>query len=69
VSEYRCTTCGDRAVAMTVLRADCLDGLGVCAAEDGAHLEVELSLLDRIRPGDRVLVHAGVAIQRLGDER
>jgi hydrogenase maturation factor len=41
------------------------DGLAACVAEDGRSSQVELSLVDAA-PGDEVLVHACVAIQRLG---
>jgi hypothetical protein len=41
------------------------DGLADCVAEDGQASQVELALVDA-GPGDEVLVHACVAIQRLG---
>ena len=59
-----CITCGDVAVPMRVMRAGD-DGLADCVAEDGQHSEVDLALVDA-GPGDEVLVHACVAIQRLG---
>jgi hydrogenase maturation factor len=65
MSELRCTTCGDVAVPLTVVAVDNAAGLGLCAAEDGARHTVELSLVDGIEPGERVLVHAGVALARL----
>ena len=58
----RCISCGDVAVEMTVVRAG---DLGVCAADDGVRQTVDLALVDDPRPGDRVLVHAGVAIGRV----
>lgn len=60
MNEDRCITCGDVGDEMTVVSCS----RGVCAAADGTHHEVELSLVD-VRAGDRVLVHAGVALQRL----
>ena len=59
-----CITCGDVAVPMRVIRTGD-DGLADCVAEDGQTSQVELALVDA-EPGDEVLVHACVAIQRLG---
>jgi len=59
-----CTTCGDVAIPMRVVRAGD-DGLADCVTEDGQTSQVELALVDA-RPGDEVLVHACVAIQLLG---
>ena len=59
-----CITCGDVAVPMRVVRTG-EDGLADCVAEDGQTSQVELALVDAA-PGDEVLVHACVAIQRLG---
>jgi hydrogenase maturation factor len=58
-----CIKCGDVAVALTVVSiagadADCRDDLG------RAEL-VAIELVGEVRPGDRLLVHAGVAIERL----
>jgi hydrogenase maturation factor len=69
MSEAHCTTCGDVAVAMTVLGVDDASGLGLCADDDNRRQTVELGLLDgAVAPGERVLVHAGVALQRLEPE-
>jgi hydrogenase expression/formation protein HypC len=59
-----CITCGDVAIPMRVLRAGD-DGLADCITEDGRTSEVDLALVDA-RPGDEVLVHACVAIRRIG---
>ena len=59
-----CITCGDVAIPMRVIRTG-EDGLADCVAEDGQTSQVELALVDA-GPGDEVLVHACVAIQRLG---
>jgi hypothetical protein len=57
-----CITCGDVAVEMTVVR---LDGdLAVCEARDGDVRSVEVALLDEVQEGDRLLVHADVALVR-----
>jgi hydrogenase maturation factor len=59
-----CITCGDVAVAMRVIRTGGEDGLADCVAEDGGTAAVDTSLVD-VGPGDAVLVHACVAIQRI----
>jgi hydrogenase maturation factor len=64
-----CITCGDVAVPMRVVRTGGEDGLADCVTDDGAlESAVDLGLLDAVGPGDRVLVHACVAIQRLEAE-
>jgi hypothetical protein len=61
-----CVTCGDEAVTMLVLRLDRRTGLALCSDERGAGLEeVEVELVGPVEPGDRLLVHARVALQRL----
>ncbi len=41
------------------------DREAVCVDEEGASHEVAVDLLDAVRPGERILVHAGVAIGAL----
>ena len=59
-----CITCGDVAVPMRVVRTG-QDGLADCITEDGEAASVDVSLVEDARPGDAVLVHACVAIQKL----
>ena len=59
-----CQTCGDVAIPMRVVQTG-EDGLADCVDDRGRHSQVELALVDAA-PGDEVLVHACVAIQRLG---
>ncbi len=59
-----CITCGDVAIPMRVVRTG-EDGLADCVTEDGQASAVDISLVDVV-PGDEVLVHACVAIQRIG---
>jgi hydrogenase maturation factor len=59
-----CITCGDEAVAMEVLRVDGERGLALCADGDGAHSTVETALVEPVREGESLLVHAGTAIGR-----
>ena len=49
---------------MQVERIDNARGLALCAADDGSRSTVEIALVD-VAPGDRVLVHAGVALTEL----
>jgi hydrogenase maturation factor len=58
-----CQTCGDVAIPMRVVQTG-EDGLADCVDDHGRHSQVELALVDAA-PGDEVLVHACVAIQRL----
>ena len=60
-----CITCGDVAVALTVLRVDEARELALCATDGGERETVETALVGRVAPGDALLVHAGVALLRL----
>ena len=55
-----CITCGDEGVAMRILEL-AQDG-AVCVDEAGTRHEVAIDLVGSVALGDRVLVHAGVAI-------
>ena len=58
-----CITCGDVAVAMRVVRLDRPRSLALCEAEDGDVRQVEIALVEPVSDGDRLLVHAGMALQ------
>ena len=58
-----CITCGDDGVPMRVLRVR-QDALALCEDAGGEHHTVELALV-QAEAGDRVLVHAGVALVTL----
>jgi hydrogenase maturation factor len=60
-----CITCGDHAVAMRVLRVDETRSLALCEDEAGEHSSVEIALVEPVLRGDRLLVHAGTALQVL----
>ena len=47
---------------MQVERVDESRGLALCAADDGSRSTVEIALVEPVVPGDRLLVHAGVAL-------
>ena len=50
---------------MLVRRVDGDRGLALCAADDGSTSTVEIALVEPVVPGDRLLVHAGVALVEL----
>jgi hydrogenase maturation factor len=65
-SEPACITCGDVAIPMRVVTTGGADGLAHCVTDHGEPSDVDLGLLDDdVKAGDRLLVHACVAIQRL----
>ena len=59
-----CITCSDEGIPMKVERIDEDRGLALCTGEDGMKSTVEIALVS-VEPGDRVLVHAGVALAEL----
>jgi hydrogenase expression/formation protein HypC len=59
-----CITCGDIAVPLTVV--EILGADARCRDDEGRFETVALDFVTA-GPGDRVLVHAGVAIERLAD--
>ncbi len=50
---------------MRVLRVDEARSLALCEDEAGEHASVEIALVEPVAGGDRVLVHAGTALQVL----
>jgi hydrogenase maturation factor len=62
-AEPGCLTCGDVAVALTVLTVDGADAR--CRDEQGREETVAIELVGHVIPGEHLLVHAGVAIERL----
>jgi hydrogenase maturation factor len=62
-AEPGCITCGDVAVALTVTGVAGSDAS--CIDPQGHEEWVATELVGQVRPGDRVLVHAGVALERL----
>ena len=59
-----CITCGDVAVVLEVVAVDGTDA--VCRAGDGGTEVVAIELVAPVEPGDRVLVHARTALEKLG---
>jgi hydrogenase expression/formation protein HypC len=61
-----CVTCSDEGIPMRVERIDAGRALALCSAEDGTKSTVEIALVEPVERGDRLLVHAGVALVGLG---
>jgi hydrogenase expression/formation protein HypC len=61
--EDGCLTCGDVAVPVTVRQVGELDA--VCVDGYGHEGKVAIELVAPVAEGDRLLVHAGVAIDKL----
>ena len=57
-----CITCGDVAVEADVVE---IAGMRAVVGRDGAREEIAVDLVDDVRVGDRLLCHAGVALERL----
>jgi hydrogenase expression/formation protein HypC len=64
IDDDGCITCGDVAVALTVVEVGAYDAL--CRDTDGRTETVATELVGPLSPGDQVLVHAKVALERLG---
>ncbi|MEN3357732.1 MAG: hydrogenase expression/formation protein HypC [Mycobacteriales bacterium] len=62
-----CITCGDVAVPLTVV--DVFGPDARCRDAAGREESVATELIGPVFPGQRLLVHAGVAISRLDDDR
>ena len=60
-----CITCSDEGIPMRVERVDDARGLALCSAADGSKSTVETALVAPVAAGDRLLVHAGVALVEL----
>jgi hydrogenase maturation factor len=61
--EQGCITCGDHAAAMQVVLVDEARALALCEDEAGRRMSVEIALVAPVAPGERLLVHAGTALE------
>jgi hypothetical protein len=66
---HACITCGDVGVVMRVAGAPDRDGLVACVGDDGERRAVDAALVGAVAPGDRLLVHADVALARVEEAR
>ena len=62
MSEDRCITCGDVAVEAEVIS---VCGVTATVSYEGEREDVAVDLIEGVRTGDRLLCHAGVALDRL----
>ncbi len=62
-----CITCGDVAVSLEVVEV--LGADARCRDGEGREELVATELVGAVVPGDRLLVHAKVALERLGGSR
>ncbi len=62
MSEDRCITCGDVAVEAEVVT---VEGVTATVRHGDGQEDVAVDLVVGVRPGDRLLCHAGVALERL----
>jgi hypothetical protein len=58
-----CITCSDQLLAMVVTGVDA-GGRTASGTIDGKPVEVGIELIDAVEPGDMLLCHGGVALQR-----
>jgi hydrogenase maturation factor len=62
-----CVTCSDEALPVRVLHVD--ESLALARVEVGGEtVEVDVSLLDEVLAGHRILVHGGVALAHAGED-
>ena len=62
MNEERCLTCSDEAVAVRVVE---VDWPNATVEVQGRHERVGIELVSTVEPGDTLLCHAGVALERL----
>lgn len=58
-----CVTCADEALPATVLRVDADSGLAVVQVNETTE-EIDITLVEDVAPGDVLLVHGGVAMNK-----
>jgi hydrogenase maturation factor len=63
-----CVTCTDEILLAKVLQVDSVNGIAVVQIE-AQEMEIDVSLVEQVQPGTVVLVHGGVAIDRLEEEK
>jgi hydrogenase maturation factor len=62
-AEEHCITCGDEGIPVEVIELG--DGAAVCTDAAGNSHHVEIDLVGPVAVGDKLLIHAGVAIAHL----
>ena len=64
IGAERCLTCGDAAVAA---RVEAVEGVEAVVSAGGESERVGIDLVPDARPGDLLLCHAGIALERLAE--
>jgi hydrogenase maturation factor len=64
VAAHGCITCGDEAIPMRVVKIDSERALALCTGPTGERSSVEIALVEPVRNGEVLLVHAGTALGR-----
>jgi len=68
IDDPHCITCSDEALPARVLQID--EHLGLAQVEvEGQITEIDVSLIDGVEVGQTLLVHGGVALERLDGGR
>jgi hypothetical protein len=62
--DRHCLTCSDEAVEVIVVDIDTSSGLAHVQVNEQVE-EVDISLIEQVTLGDTLLVHGGVAIQKI----
>ena len=62
IDETHCLTCGDAAVAATVVH---VEGATATVDVDGGLEQIAIELVAPVAVGERLLCHAGIALERL----
>lgn len=65
-TEGHCITCSDEALQVRVLHVDQENRLALVTINDTPE-EIDITLVESVGPGDRLLVHGGVAIANLDE--
>jgi hydrogenase maturation factor len=63
IESDRCVTCGDVAVEARVVE---VAGSTAVVEADGGREQVGIELVEPVAPGELLLCHAGIAIEKLG---
>jgi hydrogenase maturation factor len=62
VEPEHCATCADEAVAATVVA---VEGVNATVEAEGRREQVGIELVEPVEPGDVLLCHAGIALEKL----
>ncbi len=66
-ADFHCITCSDEAVSVRVISVDQAAALAQVVVGDSTG-EIDVSLIDSVKPGDILLAHGGVALAHVTDE-